>query len=230
MRMFRHIRNSHLKSPMTPRSAPAISARKEPQQGRSKNLVTAILEAAVRILRTEGAVHFTMAHIAERAGVSVGSLYQYFPNKQAVLFRLQTAEWQDNAAFLGGILAERSKSPQLRLKAMILHFFRSECEEAPFRRALDDAAPFYRRAPEAQAQRKHVMKIMKAFIAEAIPNAVPATQSFAAEFVLATISALGKHVSEKDGADARVDRFAAATSDMLCDWLAQKNARQVSDA
>jgi negative regulator of sigma E activity len=66
---------------------------------------------------------------------------------------------------------------------------------------------------------------MKTFIAEAVPNAAPATQSFAAEFVMATISALGKHVSEKDGTGAQLEQFAAATSDMLCDWLAQKNRR-----
>ena len=52
--------------------------------------MAAILEAAIQVLHKEGAARFTMARVAAKAGVSVGSLYQYFPNKAALLFRLQS--------------------------------------------------------------------------------------------------------------------------------------------
>ncbi len=64
------------------------SQRKSPQQGRSKALVDAILEATVRILPKVGSRHLTTKKIAEFAGVSIGSLYQYFPNKESVLASL----------------------------------------------------------------------------------------------------------------------------------------------
>ena len=72
-----------------------IAARKRPVQARSARLVADILEAAARVLAREGARHFTTVRVAEEAGVSIGSLYQYFPSKEALLFRLQTDEWQD---------------------------------------------------------------------------------------------------------------------------------------
>lgn len=61
------------------------SQRKKPKQERSKAIVEAIYEATVRILPKIGSANVTTKKIAEFAGVSVGSLYQYFPNKQSVL-------------------------------------------------------------------------------------------------------------------------------------------------
>jgi len=51
-------------------------------------------------LAKEGAQRFTTARVAERAGVSVGSVYQYFPNNAAILFRLQTDEWRISSGCL----------------------------------------------------------------------------------------------------------------------------------
>ena len=198
---------------------PAICLRKEPQQQRSKHLVAAVLEAAVRILKAEGARQFTMARIAERAGVSIGSLYQYFPNKQAVLFRLQTSEWQQTADLLGSALQDRGKPPEQRLRNMIRLFFLSECEEAPFRHALAEASPLYRSTPEAQAQRRRSRKIMSAFVSEALPRAAPPTRAFAAEFVMATIGAMGMRLADDDLPPRQIEAFAAATADMLNGWL-----------
>lgn len=66
---------------MPDRPSLGISKRKQPRQARSSDLVAAILEAATQVLAEVGAERFTTARVAERAGVSIGSLYQYFPNK-----------------------------------------------------------------------------------------------------------------------------------------------------
>ena len=63
---------------MTNRRKPQISWRNQPQQARSTELVSVILEAALQVLAKEGAQRFTTTRVAEKAGVSVGSLYQYF--------------------------------------------------------------------------------------------------------------------------------------------------------
>ncbi|MCH1997049.1 TetR/AcrR family transcriptional regulator, partial [Achromobacter xylosoxidans] len=75
---------------MTTRRSTRLSERKQPQQARSAELVAAILQAGAQVLAKEGAARFTTARVAEKAGVSIGSLYQYFPNKAAILYRLQT--------------------------------------------------------------------------------------------------------------------------------------------
>ena len=60
--------------------------RKTPQQSRSVATVEAIYDATIQVLLKEGPDRLTTVHVAQRAGVSVGTLYQYFPNKQALLF------------------------------------------------------------------------------------------------------------------------------------------------
>lgn len=59
--------------------------RKSPQQERAKETVRVILEACAQILHESGLEGLTTKRVAERAGVSVGSVYQYFPNKEALV-------------------------------------------------------------------------------------------------------------------------------------------------
>src|SRR5580692_12875747 len=65
-----------------------LEVRKAPGQARSKETVNIILEASARILESEGLRGFNTNSAAAKAGVSVGSLYQYFPNKDAILLAL----------------------------------------------------------------------------------------------------------------------------------------------
>ena len=69
-------------------SQPPATPRNRPKQERSQATVQAILTATAHILTEEGYNHFTTNKVAERAGVSIGSLYQYFPNKDSLLLAL----------------------------------------------------------------------------------------------------------------------------------------------
>ncbi|GAA2112083.1 TetR/AcrR family transcriptional regulator [Actinomadura alba] len=73
-----------------------LTPRKRPRQQRSRETVAAILEAAAQLFQRQGHAATTTNQIAERAGVSIGSLYQYFPNKDALLVEL--ADHHLNAA------------------------------------------------------------------------------------------------------------------------------------
>lgn len=64
----------------------ALKARKAPRQARSSATVAAIHEATFQVLLTDGIGKLTTTRVAERAGVSVGTMYQYFPHKQALLY------------------------------------------------------------------------------------------------------------------------------------------------
>jgi AcrR family transcriptional regulator len=63
----------------------SLDPRKKPRQQRSQLTIDAIFEATIQVLLANGLEAITTGQIAERAGVSVGSLYQYFPNKSALL-------------------------------------------------------------------------------------------------------------------------------------------------
>lgn len=80
---------------LTQMSRKSTTPRKLPQQDRSKVTVDAILTATARILTQEGYDRATTNRIAELAGVSIGSLYQYFPSKEALVTSL--AEHHVNA-------------------------------------------------------------------------------------------------------------------------------------
>lgn len=71
---------------MTPPSRAALKPRKSPRQARSAVTVEAIFTATIQVLLVEGASRLTTTRVAERAGVSVGTMYQYFPHKQALLY------------------------------------------------------------------------------------------------------------------------------------------------
>jgi AcrR family transcriptional regulator len=204
---------------MKVRQTPVISVRKRPQQVRSVRLVGDILEAAGRVLARDGARKFTTARVAEQAGVSIGSLYQYFPNKEAILFRLQTDEWDRTGALLERILANSGEPAPDRLRTMAKVFFRSEWEEASLRTALGDAAPLYRNAPEVRNHVKAVRRRALTFIHEALPG-VPASEcAFATAVVMTTMSVVGKRVSEEARSKSEVDAWALAIGEMVCGYL-----------
>ena len=209
---------------MSTRKPPQISSRKLPQQARSTDLVAAILQAAIQVLETEGAARFTTARVAERAGVSVGSVYQYFPNKAAILFRLQTDEWQATTATLRRILEDRKRPPLERLRVLVLAFLKSECEEAGMRVALNDAAPLYRDAPESQAARSEVTLTMQAFMEEAVPDADVAARALAGDLILTTLSAVGHDFSASPRTAAEIKAYAGALADMLCAYIGSLQA------
>ncbi len=73
------------------RSRPT-SARKRPSQARSEATVEAILEAAAQVFEAHGYAAGTTNRIAVRAGVSIGSVYEYFPNKDALVVALGERE------------------------------------------------------------------------------------------------------------------------------------------
>ncbi|HVZ87783.1 MAG TPA: TetR family transcriptional regulator [Polyangia bacterium] len=201
-----------------PRAA-RIAPRKRPKQVRSERLVAAILEAAVRVLEREGAAAFTTVRVAERAGVSVGSLYQYFPNKESILFRLQQEEWAATGRLLDGIFGDTRRAADERLRAAMIAFFRTEFDEAPLRRALGDAAPLYRDAPEARDQSRRGLRVLRGLVAGVAPKLPGRQLSLAAQLYVTLLSAIGKHVSETARSRAEVDKWARATADMFLSYV-----------
>jgi AcrR family transcriptional regulator len=93
-----------------PRVKPQLKPRKQPIQARSATTVAALHEASIQVLRAVGYRKFTTTRVAERAGVSVGTLYQYFPNREALIAAVIDRYLADLAnAIDAGCLALRGK-------------------------------------------------------------------------------------------------------------------------
>jgi AcrR family transcriptional regulator len=81
-------------------------AGKRPLQARAQATVDAILEATIRILERDSFEATTTTRIAEVAGVSVGTLYHHFPDREAILHRLQEREFERALALMENVLSK----------------------------------------------------------------------------------------------------------------------------
>ncbi|WP_434631032.1 TetR/AcrR family transcriptional regulator [Chromobacterium sp. CV08] len=122
--------------------------RKQPRQARSRHAVAAILEAAARILARDGYAAFNTNRVAELAGVGVGSLYQYFPNKQALLAALHRRHGEQTLEALAAALAHGAgRPPRAQLAAMVAATLDLHRRELGLHRVLEREWPAYDEPP-----------------------------------------------------------------------------------
>lgn len=120
---------------MTTNRRPSLKPRKIPQQSRAEQTVATILEAAALILETKGLDGLNTNLVAQRAGVSVGTLYQYFPNKDALIVALSKRE---RAVFFAEAEAALHESTgQKALKHLVTVSVHQQLRRPALARALD---------------------------------------------------------------------------------------------
>lgn len=115
-----------------------LNPRKTPRQERSAATCAAILEAAARILETSGSQGLTTNHVAVLAGVSVGTLYQYFPAKEAILAELVRQMRQEMLAdFISAARAAEGKGLSHAVDAMVAASLRHHLRRPALAQALE---------------------------------------------------------------------------------------------
>lgn len=125
--------DSHLAA----RTPPPLSPRKRPRQARAVVTVDAIFEATLQVLLAEGMRHLTTTRVAERAGVSVGTMYQYFPNKQALVYALNERYLETLADRIEATCRACHAAPINRMvEALIETYWRAKTERPDVTRAL----------------------------------------------------------------------------------------------
>ena len=100
-----------------------LQPRKSPVQARSTASVNAILEATIQVLLDVGKEQLTTTRVAHRAGVSVGTLYQYFPNKSALLQAALRNHLESVAEALEKVCQEERGSPLPQMVTRIVNTF-----------------------------------------------------------------------------------------------------------
>ena len=118
----------------------ALEMRKVPRQARSQALVSSLVEATARVLAEEGYQAATTNRIAEVAGVSVGSLYQYFPGKDALVFAVVREQAERRRALLLSAFEQTGLGGEIRdmVQAFVHGMLRAYAENAAIQRALTE--------------------------------------------------------------------------------------------
>jgi AcrR family transcriptional regulator len=195
-----------------------VTPRKTPRQQRSREMDGFILEAAARILEEKGPEGFNTNRIAERAGISVGSLYQYYPNKAALLFRLQERE---NSATLDRVetcLCDGSRSHRDRLCDAVQTFFESEAAESPLRKGLQQAHIHFRHTPVFVEIEERALIMIRRFLAEARPDRT-GNDEFEAQLLLIVLSSVAECLTERGMTGRELRHWADACAAMLANHI-----------
>jgi AcrR family transcriptional regulator len=88
-----------------------LSLRNAPLQARSRARLGRVLDAAEELLEREGAEAFSTTAVARRAGVSVGSVYRFFPDKESIVEALAVRYWSDFADLVAGVAEADAQEP-----------------------------------------------------------------------------------------------------------------------
>jgi AcrR family transcriptional regulator len=149
-----------------------LTARKKPTQARAKETVEAILEAATYILTKQGWQQFTTNRVADRAGVNIASVYQYFPSKQAIVAELHARHSARIRQLFPRLIGELRAQSELRgLLRVIVAAVLEEHRIAPaLHRALADELPrSVRRRERSEAVESQWEEIIRPFL-RGVPN------------------------------------------------------------
>ena len=177
-------------------AAPALQPRKTPIQARSAVTVEAIAEATIQVLLTAGLDRLTTNRVAERAGVSVGTLYQYYPNKQALLYALLHDHMNKGAQAVETACEQARGEPLPKMLSHVVQRFvdakmtRADISTALYRISTDVGGP--------ALVKKTVDRSRKALeaVVQTAPDITQPPDRFAVEMMLSAMSGAVRSVLE----------------------------------
>jgi AcrR family transcriptional regulator len=114
-----------------------LNPRKKPRQARAAVTLSAVFEATIQVLLVDGPRRLTTTRVAERAGVSVGTLYQYFPHKQALFYALNERYLEALAERLENACRAQHGAPISRMvEVLVTTYWHAKTERADVTHAL----------------------------------------------------------------------------------------------
>ncbi|WP_149563956.1 TetR/AcrR family transcriptional regulator [Streptomyces cacaoi] len=197
-----------------------LRPRKQPKQARAEVTRQRILRAAAHVFTEYGYAAGTTNRIAEAAGISIGSLYQYYPNKDAILAEL-TAQHLD-AGMAAGARVRSGELPE-SLDAVLRLFVRivlgNHVEPPEYLRVLAERSP---RTPQVMAMVQEHEDANIAYLREVLethPEVRVADTATAAVLVTSTLELVVHHVASRTGPAVDRDRFENELVAMMSRYL-----------
>jgi AcrR family transcriptional regulator len=171
---------------MATHSASALAPRKAPRQSRSQATVEVILEAAARVLAKESLEGFNTNRVAEVAGISIGSLYQYFPNKAALTAALIERAQNELIDRIEAITIQNASSLHAHVALLVAGGIDNQFGQSSLAAALDHEELRLRQDPAmasilSSAQRRLIVLVMNMLSQHADELKVPIQESTAAD-------------------------------------------------
>lgn len=196
--------------------------RKIPKQARSAAMVETILEAAARILEEEGIAQLNTNRISQRAGVSVGSLYQYFPSKDAIVLELIRIAHADLLKDLKAMAGQMGKAPiEVAVRELVRVGVEGQLRRPGLSRALDYLEP---KLP-AHAENEAVDADIRTLVVGVLAQRLPRLRGKALAAAAADLAAMSRGMIDAAGARgetvpvALVERVTRAALGYLSPWL-----------
>lgn len=147
-----------------PRKIPT-TPRKLPQQDRSKITVDAILIATARILMQEGYDRASTNRIAELAGVSIGSLYQYFPNKEALVAALVEQHTNEMVELVESKLHDLFNAPiEVALPELVKAAIAAHAVNPKLHKVLDEEVPRIGRLKQGANAEEQINTMLRTYL------------------------------------------------------------------
>lgn len=192
-----------------------LARRKQARQSRAVATVEAIVEAAAYILAERGATGFTTNRVAERAGVNIASLYQYFPNKEALLFQLARTTWERQTVRLAPILTREGPDQAGKLRDFLREFFLIEAAEVDLRRALRQASVDLGDTPEFAELIATGAALTRRFLNDTLAESAPDDIDFHVDLIVTLVTSFAERSTDQGAVSDMLLRQADLLTDML---------------
>lgn len=211
---------------MPQRSQTLLEPRKSPVQARSAASVGAILEATIQVLRSVGKERLTTTRVAFRAGVSVGTLYQYFPNKSALLQAVLKRHLNEVTEAIERVCREqRGKTLSQMATALITAFLQAKMRDGQTSVALYSVSSD---VDGAKIVRQLGVRSNKAIVGMLATACEPLTRDpqLVASMLQGAMSGVSRRLLESGVPEKQFDTFQGELVFFVCAYLEACSARR----
>ena len=209
------VRSSHLQK----RSQSALEPRKSPVQARSAASVEAILKATIQVLLKAGKERLTTTLVAARAGVSVGTLYQYFPNKSALLRAALQRHMDEIGSVLQTVCREQTGSSLEKMAtALVTSFLEAKMKDAKASVALYSVSAD---VDGARITREMSLKANRAVVAmlATAKDELTTDPELVASVLQATMAGVSRQMLESVSPESEYERLRDELVFLVCAYL-----------
>lgn len=194
------------------------SLRKAPKQARAKATVEAVLDASARILVDVGYAGANTNRIAEAAGISIGSLYEYFPGKEAIFAELRRREGLKTYQML--VREPHPPTPEAMLRHLVMTYVARFRDDRELLVALENEVPRFAIADLEQGILDEYMPMSDAFLKTHHQQLKPNNSiPFISEFLVRTVCSIVVDYAKHSPEHLDSTELATTIIEMVGGWL-----------